>query len=474
MRYGATSLLLIALLCVAVLIGGQFSVDSAAVWRDPAMAADLGQPGHRYPDFGFLPPPHQYEGRVFRLSQDYPEREPPAASAPEIATRDFGKVKAEWKQYLLDVRAYCFKGNVGAENVEDDWRVENNKDAKWYHMPWQHFGANGREGIHGLTKEAPVQPRQLAWSQTYSSGQTCAVAFYNEFGGYTIGRVWRDHEHPAKDMASIAFPVGTVVCKVLFVDVPSTQVPFLNPPLTWQGYITADYASNDRSIRSLSLIQMDIMVRHKTAPSGWVFGTFQYNGKRPGADAKKGNWDNLVPVGLQWGNDPDVRNNASNPMPVKTMVNPKLKESAINDDEKELPPTHLGWNGRLNGPVDNPMSSCMSCHMTAESPQRSQISPLFEADPPEPGSNEWMRWFKNLKCGEKFDRSATPTDFSLQMAIALQNFRTWRDEGSKLLASRYRSQAVPARVKSVPAPPHLRPLDDPLNPDLRIQRDFKP
>jgi hypothetical protein len=374
-----TAYLLLVPIAATVLITGSTS-------HRPQNSANLAEPepaksGHRYPDFGFLPPPNQYEGRVFKLSQGYPQKVPPDANVPEIATRDFEKVKKEWKQYLLDVRAYCFKGNVGEDDVEDDWRVENNKDADWYHMPWQHFGPKGREGIHGLTKEAPVQPRQLAWPQTYADGQTYAVGFYNEFGGFTIGQVWKDHEHPAKDMNKIEFPVGTVVCKVLFVDVPTEQVPSLNPPLRWQGYITATFQSNARSIRTLSLIQMDVMVRHKTAPNGWVFGTFQYNGRRLGADPKKPSWDNLVPVGLQWGNDPDVTDNASNPQPIRTLINPKIKESVINDDSRELPPTHLGWNGRLNGPVDNPMSSCMSCHMTAEAPQRSQISPLFESNP---------------------------------------------------------------------------------------------
>jgi hypothetical protein len=89
----------------------------------------------------------------------------------------------------LEVRAYCFEGNIQGGDVKDDWCVQDNKVRKWYHMPWQHYGPNGREGIHGLTKEAPVQPRQLAWGQTDSGRQTYAVAFYSVFGGYTIGQV---------------------------------------------------------------------------------------------------------------------------------------------------------------------------------------------------------------------------------------------------------------------------------------------
>src|ERR1700722_1559707 len=119
----------------------QFQQNDAKANSDAEQ--EPAKPGHRYPGFGFLPPPKAYEGRVFKLSQDYPQNEPDPKDIPEIATRDFENVKTHWKQYLLDVRSYCFKGNVGTEDVEDDWRVENNKEVKWYHMPWQHFGPLG-------------------------------------------------------------------------------------------------------------------------------------------------------------------------------------------------------------------------------------------------------------------------------------------------------------------------------------------
>jgi hypothetical protein len=473
MRSVITCLILIPLAAFVILTGvDTFAVKVIGSQPIPE-AAEPEKPGHRFPDFGYLPHPSNYEGRVFKLSQDYPKTLPAANSIPEIATRDMENVKKEWKKYLLDAREYCFKGNVGADDVEDDWQVENNQQNKWFHMPWQHYGPNGREGIHGLTKEAPVQMRQLAWTQTHTGGQTYAVAFYNDFGGHTIGNVWEDHNRPATNQP-MSFPIGTVVFKLLFVDVPPEQVPFLNPAITWQGFITTDYESTKRSIRNLSLVQMDLMVRHKSAPSGWLFGTFQYNGARPGANPKKGSWDNLVPLGLQWGNDPNVTENTSNPTPVRTIINPQIKESVINDDPKELPPTHLGWNGRLTGPLDNPMSSCMSCHLTAESPQQTQNSPMFELNPPTPGSKEWMRWFQNPKYGEKFDEKPMSTDFSLQMAIALQNFRNWQGEGARPLLSQYKSKNVPARDNSIAGPLNLKPRLVPPDPDIKIQRDFRP
>src|SRR6185437_6116366 len=236
MRYLASSSLfvLIAILIVITTTG------PAAPQKTPSPTR------HRFPDFAFMPTAHQYEGSVFQLSQDYPTAAPDPAKTPAFCTNNFDEVTKNWRQFLLEVRAYCFEGNILGGEVEDDWRVQDNNVRKWYHMPWQHYGPNGREGIHGLTKEAPVQPRQLAWDQTYSGGQTCAIAFYNEFGGYTIGQVWKDPNHPAAGLKKIEFPIGAVIGKLLFVDVPPAQVPFLNPPLTWQGYITNNYESTNR------------------------------------------------------------------------------------------------------------------------------------------------------------------------------------------------------------------------------------
>jgi hypothetical protein len=112
--------------------------------------------------------------------------------------------------------------------------------------------------------------------------------------------------------------------------------------------------------------------------------------------------------------------------------------------------------------------------MTAAAPQRVQISPLFEKPPPPPGSDQWMRWFQNVKCGEKFDARTNQTDFSLQLAISIQNFWTWRDEGSKIRADRYGFQPLRARVKDASVPKHLRPLSDAQTPEIEIRRDYQP
>lgn len=383
------------------------------------------EPCLNYPDFGFAPLSHN--GQLFKLSQTFPKALPgkeaiPAFFRPELSPEAFREYhKRNWREYMLGIRDYCFEGNI-----DRDWRVMENPVRTWYHMPWQHWQRLGREGLHGLTKEAAVKPRQLATTQS-SGGQTYAIAFYNEFAGYLLGKIWADPERP--DIDAIAeeggFANGTVICKILFVDVPVAEVPFLENPTTWKAYVTRSFGSDDRILNDVHLIQMDVMVKDDRSDSGWLFGTYQYNGKL----ARPNGWDNLVPVGLQWGNDPEVTgNDFTNLLPEKTKINPEIKESVINPDTDELPATHLGWNGRLNGPVDNPRSSCFSCHMVAEYPyDGTRIAPIFVPGVTiESGSPEWMKWYQNLPCMTPFDPGTVSTDNSLQLAMSLKNFFDWK------------------------------------------------
>lgn len=426
----------ICVLVSALLLAGCGSDSDTAT--DLAAETPTTTSQEPFGSYEFKPPESEYDGPFFELSQDYPTEIPPTSETPDFFDTNFRK---DWRGYLIQVGDYCFEGNT-----EVEWRVQKNEVRDWYHMPWQDYGENGREAIHGLTKEAPVGKYQLASTQSYAEGGAYAVGFYNNFGGYTIGQVWKDHENPDPEFTSTeGFPIGTVVCKLLFLSAPpaivAEQIPFLTDPIEWQAYTRVTYGEKTRKVQDVALIQMDVMVRDERASAGWVFGTFQYNGEL----GNENRWDNLAPVGLMWGNDPQDEKN----IPVtnvtdgrehwpelqkfdQTPINAELQETAINEDPAELPPTHLGWNGRLNGPVDNSLSSCMSCHMTASSPEE-DLSPLFteEKERPHPsGTPEWdrwwMQWFENVgwKNGEleKFMNAEHSLDFSLQLSAALQNF----------------------------------------------------
>ena len=76
----------------------------------------------------------------------------------------------------------------------------------------------------------------------------------------------------------------------------------------------------------------------------------------------------------------------------------------------------LGLYGRMNGPVDNPISSCLSCHSTAQDPLSS--APMFPPD-----GEPVARWFRNIPSGQPFSAPANPLDYSLQVAYGIQNFK---------------------------------------------------
>ena len=420
----------------------------------PALQAmwDRKERGEGFPDFGFMVTPQEYYANysdqpIFRLKADFPKEKP--ANLPEFLKIDF---KKDPKAYILAVRDYAFEGNL------PDWDPFKNKVRQWYHIPWLHptstgpdaYPPNGgTEGFRGLIKEAPVSPQQLAPTQLGKDGNysVYAITLVNDFAGYTLGKMWADPNNPDPRVTDKrwggGFPHGTVFAKLLFTDAPqgSDSIPFLENPLQWKAYITENFwKSGKRVVTPVNLLQMDIAVRDPRADTpeltGWVFGTFVYNGQLN----HQNKFMNLVPAGLMWGNDPqDTASTYTNPYPfTETKVNPNLKEQAI-FNTPELPPQHLGWNGRLNGPADLNSTSCMSCHITAQYPQLTSLVPPNAVPdgwgptnvPAGVGNQTWMEWFQNLDCATSMDQRAYSTDFSFQVAISLTNFATVRAADSQ-------------------------------------------
>lgn len=416
--------------------------DSAAEPSSAQMLDKEKQRGIGFPDFGFMIAPAEYiqnysDQPIFRLKTDFPKQKPEHVPA-FLEKIDFRKNP---KEYLLAARDYSFEGNL------PDWDPYKNRVRGWYHIPWLHpttTGPNayppngGTEGFHGLIKEAPVTPYQLGPDQKGKDGNYSiyAITLVNEQAGYTLGKMWADANNPDPRATDSryggGFPIGTVFAKLLFTDAPqgTDKIAYLENPLQWKAYITENFwKSSTRQVTTVNLLQMDIAVRDSRADgpgmTGWVFGTFVYNGRLN----NQNKFMNLVPVGLMWGDDPDNRKNVTSGVyPVlHTTVNPELHQTMI-FDSKDLPPQHLGWNARLNGPADLNTTSCLACHVAAQYPAVTSLVPPTavpdgQKDPPkEGGTDEWMKWFQNLRCATPMDMRTYSTDFSFQVAISLQNF----------------------------------------------------
>ena len=368
---------------------------SAAVTSDPAPVLPAPCVRGTFKSSRDTVPPN-WTGPVFKLSQDYPDS-PPAPETLPWKTIDF---KTNPLAYALALRDYVFQGNVNTSSPNGPWVIQNNTVRKWYHAPWMDSGANGREFIDGLTRELTSVPGQLATNppQNKSVGNW-AVGFYNAPGGFTLGQAWCNPTNPT--LTSVKFPEGTVAGKLLFTAAPLSQVPFLAGSVEWQANINAT-ASSPRTPQTVRLLQIDLAVRDsRNTDTGWVFGTLIYNA----ANGSSNPWENMQPVGLMWGDDPGV-----------TPTVGTIKQSWLNPAVKNLM-QHYGWAERLNGPVDNPISSCLSCHATAGWP----VAPLT----PPSGSTDAQRlkWFKNVPAGQPFQAGQASQDYSLQLTFGIRQFK---------------------------------------------------
>jgi hypothetical protein len=312
----------------------------------------------------------------FVLSQDYPTDRAAAAEGETSPWLAFD-IKAEARDYLFAVLRYVIEGNEdifapGPDALDRPWQVEVAGKTRWYHVPWMHYGVFGREGLHGLTRErSPRLSELLAPEERPAQDkkfQAWAVSFYNPLGGYAIGRVWPKEGLPEPNAAS--FPQGTVVAKLLFVEATEEHVSYLKGAPSWRALVhqtpddcsvvpSDNRTSCDRVEAKVQLLQLDVAVKDdRSEDTGWVFGTFVFNGHRRPDEAgaivsgsrlveHASIWNQLEPVGLMWGNG--------------------IEETKLTLDDRSTY-QHLGCDGRLNGPVDNPAASCMACHALARFP----------------------------------------------------------------------------------------------------------
>ncbi|XP_078700876.1 uncharacterized protein LOC144927367 [Branchiostoma floridae x Branchiostoma belcheri] len=361
----------------------------------------------------YNPAPPGYRGPLFAPRLDFP-------SKPQSGDEDFPWLgmdfKTEPERYLRTVRDYCLEGNI-----ESDFRVEENKTRDWYHIPWMSFLPTGREPVHGLTMERPAAPGMLADTQRRRL-QTWAVAFYNAPGAFVIGDVWKEPTRPKLD--GVVFPEGTVGFKLLFTEGSEEDIPYLTESPVWEAAIArTPEAPGDRGPPvHMRLIQMDVAIRDERADIGWVFGTFVYHSSQ----CDDAPWRRLVPVCLQWGNDPDLtlQRYQEGARPVQTWNNPRIRELGILPSSRP----YLGWLGRANGPVDNFKSCCASCHSTATVPDKDNSVPR-PVPPSRPGKDgELMRWFRNLKAGEPFEEGRKSMDYSQQLKSSIKQYNEWAKE----------------------------------------------
>lgn len=407
----------------------------------------------------FPPPPDQKD--TFVLRQDYPDMYHSEESFP---WKDIN-FKINPDQYMQTILNYCLEGNL-----EADFRIQDNKIRNWYHTPWLHDdgreAGNGREYHRGLTRERASPPLELHRNQDREI-ENWAIGFYNEPGGYTIGKIWADPVKP--DPSQSNFPEGTVSFKLLFTAGTIDQVPFLEGAKEWTANIYPCNPKNapspdcleptKRIDKNVRLLQIDIAVKDGRAGEvGWVFGTFIYDASRTGSNV----WEKMAPVGLSWGDDSTI----SSMMRKKgAFLNPDLKQTYLNagliesaDPNKnytnEAYLLHHGLGGRLNGPVDNPVSSCISCHARAGVTQDGEpmLMGNLQASRPDYTEADFKNYFSTIKGGANSiqigSKTFMTTDYSLQIAAGIRNY--YRSLTNKPTGSNPSARTLDENITNLP------------------------
>ncbi|MBM3784855.1 MAG: hypothetical protein FJW30_10875 [Acidobacteria bacterium] len=417
-----------------------------------------------------VPPPAGYKGLKFKLSRNYPKSVPKKCTectwldpnlkvnfAPALPAKPMPANAWQtgyWAEYINRIITYVREGQD--DNLADNigFRVNVKGKTRWFNIPWMAVDPTaGREFIHGTTNERTAHLSDLigpagspkrgvhtlpgvsdACKTKYPHGfESWSVGFYNEWGGASIGKVIPPSGRPSLGSYmgtpmpdGLPFPEGTMVVKVLTSSAPEECVPFLKGAPKWtvdrhvmdpvKGYLCK------REPQVNHIVQIDVAVVDNRNPNRWVYGTYVYDGNQRGATF----WDRLVPLGLQWGSDPwtfpAVPRAESQPIQ-QTVLNP-----GVNIFE------HYGCEKRLAGPVDNPASSCLSCHGSGYAAPKGQLSVMGTTIPPSFGftgicsqySLDNAAYFQNIPVPQAFPNGRFPNtlsmDTSLQLQVAYQQF----------------------------------------------------
>lgn len=426
-------------LFVAVLFSALFTGCSSnitqektdiAVESSPAVmnGANLKFTNHNFPSVDEIYKPPDWWGNrpTFQLSQNYPDNPPPKCPPTVCRWKNFD-ASTQPDKYMQAVLQYIYEGNI-----ETDWKGYDNPVRRWYHAPYMHRQTNGREFVRGMTRErtgclsellnGQPCPINCEGSNNPKCFQSWAVSLYNEQGAYYINRVWtevlKSNRNP--NIFSEGFPEDSVSFKLLFTaasDKPNpatanNQIPYLKDGIEWQAdtkrikqvNISQTQCANLSCLTTLRLLQIDVAVRDIRADkTGWVFGSYIYK-----FDEKKPDkWQRIEPIGLMFGNSLD---------PNQSRLNRNLGI-----------PQHYGcpqtatdpFLRRMNGPVDNPKSSCLSCHSLAETPGDLSIGrmPYKNMD-----CNNDSYWFRNINPHSQNpnERTFTPDVFTLDYSLQLR------------------------------------------------------
>lgn len=374
-----------------------------------------------------VPSPQQYSDSLFVLSHDYPTTVADVVNPSwQQALNGQPISEANTFAYMDSLKSYVAPNLLPFFTNNKQW---TSAKYGWFNEPWM---GSQREAILGAYLGNGNPANMFKTLKEDEAGY--ALVLYDSTAAYTVGQIWGktgQKVNLANDAAQ--FKEGAVIVKLAFSNINYPNWPVMQGAQTFSIYDTIPTKENPLTgyqVRKVSFFQMDIIVKDsKTAPkTGWVYSTFVYD-----KDVKGSLWEQMVPLGAMWGNDPGVNSPLKPPYP-------KLYETVINPKAPAYSTETLGWGGRLSGPNDGAvaqsavdinthkpytnlaLSSCMSCHLPAQDTFKSFLLPgpfpssdtLFVYTP---GSPNWNLWFRDNAGNVPFDAGQVGMDYDMVMAF---------------------------------------------------------
>jgi hypothetical protein len=410
-------------------------------------------------NFGVLPPananPPPFEGPYkFRaLSHDYPAQ-PPAHSWLDVKPK--GRITVDnAADYMARLKGYVAASLRNMIEAPAQW---DPAASGWYDMPW--MGPvdaagdydSGRDPLIGSFTGQLILAASEPHGALKSTTENHTIVYYDPMAATMLARIWKDVRHP--DVGAASFPEGSLVVKAGGVAATPDDWSVVDGAAVWRVYrpplseiidhrLNGSTAPYTLQVTDLRVMQFDIIVKDTDAApeTGWVFTTFVYDKDAPRGT---GPWDQLVPLGATWGNDPqfDSFPEGHPPHDPRDPGASALEQFWHNPKAPTYTEATLGWGKRMSGPIDiakrhgiilveqvppgklkadtdcdSPSikhvdvpgefraSGCFSCHGTSQSsaPARMYPSPVAGHLPPDgkpfclytPGGTEWAQWYQN-------------------------------------------------------------------------------
>lgn len=399
----------IRLLAVALVLlsGAAFMTQARRLDAAQTPAPDRSGRYNPYADHNGERLPAGYAGPRYRLNYRYPSTRPATPAEPPwrktLDSHPIGRDNAV--AYVLALKEYIAPG---IRTLVDDYEKWDSSAAAWFDQPWLSepiAGWPGREPIQG-THTGPTFHRDTYVDLEVKTMQDFVVTYYNDVAAYTLHRIWQSPNPYQPRPTEGQFGDGAIIVKLTMTDVSGREWAPLEGAV--QSHVLAvppdAPAGTAPQVLPVYAMQFDIIVKdRKTSPrTGWVFATLVYDKDAAGTTT----WDKMVPLGAMWGNDPGVDSpEVDTPGPDTG----DLRETVINPAAPAYAKITLGWGGRLSGPNDGStqalhpptrpvrISSCMSCHGTAEFPGDAGFFPRNPATKAffTPGSRHWDQWFQS-------------------------------------------------------------------------------